>query len=247
MAKTFLKILFLFLPIISFSQKNLIEYAVFDDFSIKPFKELNITSSTLTGYQLNKKGKFVRGDKVQYTYNPKTSILSAVYLNMHDKPYNKTKTEFKADSLGNLYSIYKDDTVDYLVYTKDSAGRIVKTYSDSCIYNKKGQLIKTISLDSGQNVVSFANVEEYEYNGDTLKSRFYYRNYRGDQRAAGRLTEYIYENGILKGYRFSEKYFLNPKEHELHIFEIMENRNAVKESVYINDKLENYSIIEYGK
>ena len=52
---------------------------------------------------------------------------------MHDKPYNKTKTEFKADSLGNLYSIYKDDTVDYLVYTKDSAGRIVKTYYDSYI------------------------------------------------------------------------------------------------------------------
>lgn len=241
--KTFL---LFFISFNAFSQKDLIEYCN-DGITIKTFEKLNISKITITGFRLNKKGiPVVREDKQVYSYNSQTKILSLDFLNMKNKPFKNCSSYYMQDSLGNLYDIDKNEKL-YTepIYEHDKYGRITKIDEENYFYNEKGKLIKktdTLKYSMGTPVT----ITEYTYNGDTLKSEItYHTQSDNDNRIGGKQKEYIYENGIFKGYIYSEKYYQNPKPTEIHLFE--ENGNTVTESIYIDKKINYYIKTQFGE
>ncbi len=254
--KTLKIILLLLIPVSIFSQNNIIEYCINDgitNITIKSFEELKISTITWTLYELNKKGVFHRTDKLLYTYNQTTGILTASYLKQNDKPYRNKNMSFyyKQDSLKNIYLINLDSMVyhnDKNTYIFDDSGRIKKDNYDNYFYDKEGKLIKIISDTMKYSMNTPVTITEYTYDNDTLKTELTYNTqYNNNNRGAGKLKEYIYQNGKIKGYQWSEKYYSKPKEPELHIFELIKNENTVLESVYINNKLVRYNKTKFGE
>jgi hypothetical protein len=237
----------------TFSQQALISYCI-DELNFKPFREMGISEITITGYELDKHSKFHRADKVLYIYDKATGVLTHRFLNQKNKPYKKmSDTWFRHDSLDNLCEVSDsgkqfDLPGDCNSYIFDELHRIKKFNGDNYFYDADGKLIRTISDTMVYSINIPVTITEYSYVGDTLKSELRYRTtYGNENRQGGKLKEYIYKEGKIKGYLLTEKYFEKPREPELHLFEADENTKSVKESTYINGKLTFYLVTKFGK